>query len=374
MSKGAEETITPDKKEYCFVDWCEVGHYDVKAGDDPKERMKIVKQHSRPLVGKKAPSVQEMRQIAPMTFLEEAFCVLVFLFTFPGCYVYVPVGLVFAIWYLRNHLLLAGFVVVLAYLGSKTPLKHLNPPTCVQYRKFWLLMFKYFSFKGVVPTEPMDPNRSYIFVAPPHGVIPLGNLLAVQSIYVANGFTLHGMVASVVLKIPMLRNFVNWWGAIDASKEIAAKALLDGESLGLSTGGIAELFETGKEDEIIWLNRTGYVRLAFETGASIQPSYLMGNTKLFDCIVDDAGVLQRISRKLQISVTAFWGRWLLPIPRRVPIWGLMGNPIHLPKKANPTAEEIKAVHMLCVAEIQRIFDEHKEAYGWGHRKLIIKTE
>eukprot|EP00002_Diphylleia_rotans_P012060 TRINITY_DN2365_c0_g1_i7.p1 TRINITY_DN2365_c0_g1~~TRINITY_DN2365_c0_g1_i7.p1 ORF type:complete len:252 (+),score=39.28 TRINITY_DN2365_c0_g1_i7:77-832(+) len=249
--------MSKDEGTYRLVNWAELGYYDSRGSTDPKERKQRLDAHSVLYDPKRDTFPKEKMTLEePISFWEEVVCCLIFLLTFPGCYVYVPVGLVLAVIYLRNHLLLAALVVAAAVFASKVPLKHSDPPVCVTYRKFWLLMFKYFSFKGISPGKDLDPKKSYIFVAPPHGVIPLGNLLAIQSIYVAYGFTFHGMVASVVLQIPMLRNFVNWWGAVDASRHIAKKKLDRGESLGLSTGGIAELFETGKKDDVIWLNRT----------------------------------------------------------------------------------------------------------------------
>ena len=67
----------------------------------------------------------------------------------------------------------------------------------------------------------------------------------------------------------------------------------------------------------------------------------------------------------------FWGRFLLPIPYRVPILGTMASPIHVEKKENPTEEEINQVHQLLMDEMVKMFDEHKAAYGWENKKLII---
>jgi hypothetical protein len=60
------------------------------------------------------------------------------------------------------------------------------------------------------------------------------------------------------------------------------QALNKNLTLGISTGGIAEMFETSPEgDEVIVLkNRQGLVKLAFRTGAALVPCYLLGNTHL----------------------------------------------------------------------------------------------
>lgn len=69
---------------------------------------------------------------------------------------------------------------------------------------------------------------------------------------------------------------------------------------------------------------------------------------------------------------AFWGRFLLPIPYRVPIVGIMSKPIEVPKKENPTDEEIQHYHNILLDEMVKLFDKHKAAYGWGNKRLIIR--
>lgn len=68
----------------------------------------------------------------------------------------------------------------------------------------------------------------------------------------------------------------------------------------------------------------------------------------------------------------FWGRFGLPVPYRIPIVGAMAKPIPVPLKENPTAEEIDAVHEELMQAMVKLFDTHKEAYGWGDKKLIIE--
>ena len=68
----------------------------------------------------------------------------------------------------------------------------------------------------------------------------------------------------------------------------------------------------------------------------------------------------------------FWGRFGFPIPYRIPIVGAMSKPIHVEKKENPSEEEVERVHNELMAAMVELFDKHKGAYGWGHKKLIIQ--
>ncbi len=81
------------------------------------------------------------------------------------------------------------------------------------------------------------------------------------------------------------------------------KALNANRTIGISTGGVAEVFETNSAtgDEVIVLkSRKGLIKLAFRTGASLVPCYLFGNTKLFSLFTGGSlhSFFKRLSRKL----------------------------------------------------------------------------
>lgn len=73
-----------------------------------------------------------------------------------------------------------------------------------------------------------------------------------------------------------------------------------------------------------------------------------------------------------VALILFWGRFFLPIPYRVPIVGIMAKPIEVPKKENPSNEEIELYHNKLIDEMVSLFDRHKAKYGWGHKKLIVR--
>lgn len=72
-----------------------------------------------------------------------------------------------------------------------------------------------------------------------------------------------------------------------------------------------------------------------------------------------------------MALIIFWGRFGLPIPYRQPIVGAMGKPIHIVRNEDVTDEEIDRVHQELMDAMVKLFDEHKAAYGWEKKKLII---
>ena len=245
---------------------------------------------------------------------------------------------------------------------------------------------KYFSFRFIVEKRPPhpDPNdENYhpaIFVAPPHGVFPYGNILSMMGFPTLFGFPFRGLASSAALRPPIFKQVLRSIGTIDASRNVARKALERGESIGISTGGVAEIFFTNEEDECILLKeRIGLIKLAIRTGADISPCYLFGNTKLLNCWAGEGVpgltyVLEKLSRKFGFAIILIYGRFFLPIPFRKPVLAVLGRPIetHQIKCENPTPEQIQMIQKKLLSEMERVFDTYKPLYGWEDRKLVIK--
>ena len=130
---------------------------------------------------------------------------------------------------------------------------------------------------------------------------------------VFNGYSFRGLAASAALSMPIFRQLLRGVGAIDASRPSATKALNKGLTVGISTGGVAEVFETDNDDEVIILReRTGLIKLAIRTGAALVPCYLFGNTKLLSLWAGGSvgfELLRTISRKIGFALIFFFGRF-----------------------------------------------------------------
>jgi hypothetical protein len=83
-------------------------------------------------------------------------------------------------------------------------------------------MLKYFSYR-IVYSSKLKQEQSHLIVAPPHGVLPLGNLLAITFMHSYLGFDLHGVAASMVFRLPVMKSFFVWLGCIDASSQTMSK-------------------------------------------------------------------------------------------------------------------------------------------------------
>eukprot|EP00521_Asterionellopsis_glacialis_P013636 CAMPEP_0195296906 /NCGR_PEP_ID=MMETSP0707-20130614/20381_1 /TAXON_ID=33640 /ORGANISM="Asterionellopsis glacialis, Strain CCMP134" /LENGTH=212 /DNA_ID=CAMNT_0040358539 /DNA_START=373 /DNA_END=1011 /DNA_ORIENTATION=- len=209
----------------------------------------------------------------------------------------------------------------------------------------------------------------------PHGVISFGAIcLGVSEDTNQFRGRVRTGVASAVLKIPIIKHVMGIFGLTDVSRRnlqsILKKPGIEG-SVFLYVGGMAELFKSTRKKEVLYLSkRKGFIKLALQEGVDIVPLYLFGNTSIFT--VFKTGRLADLSRKLQVSLTYFWGKWYLPVPRDDKLLYVGGQPLGIPHIPEPTQEEIDHWHKKYCQEVTRIFDKYKELVpAYKHKELII---
>jgi diacylglycerol O-acyltransferase 2, plant len=194
------------------------------------------------------------------------------------------------------------------------------------------------------------------------------------------GMHCRGLAARMAVAIPIFKQIMRSVGIVDANRITARRVLEKPSCLGISTGGVAEIFETNNEDETVLLReRVGMIKLAIRTGADLQPAYIFGSTKTLSCwtgegIPGGRDVLCRISRKLGFGLAIIFGRFGLPIPRRSPLLGVLGKsiPTHHIQCEEPTDKQVEEIQELLIKNMHETFNKYKHLYGWEEKHLIIK--
>jgi 1-acyl-sn-glycerol-3-phosphate acyltransferase len=294
-------------------------------------------------------STDDIRRITPLAWWEEVACAMFLAVGIPMGVFTIPICT-----FLLGKFVLGG-KVAMAFGGMfavLTPLAIVPQPfvpSVLTSRISWLLL-KYFSVHvifdegaervGLQCVQPYHTKQDRItkstrelhpeiMVGPPHGVFPYGNILSMFVWPIMTGHHFKGLASSAALRVPIFKQQMRSVGIIDASRSSARKALENYPyTIGISTGGVAEVFETNNQDESVVLKeRMGVVKLAIRTGASLAPCYVFGNTKLLSCWAFDGfpflggrgGLLERLSRKLGFALILIFGRFGLPVPYRLPV-------------------------------------------------------
>lgn len=235
---------------------------------------------------------------------------------------------------------------------------------------------KYNSIKFVWPKSMQPPNSPgpKIFCFVPHGFAPLGVVAYPAWKMLFGGHLCRWTCAPVVLKLPVISYFLKMVGYVPANSFEIKKVLERGENVGVILDGIAGMFQFDAHKELACVNdRKGIIKIALTTGASVVPVFGFGHSGLWRIIVDPFGLLQKLSIHLNLAIAPFLGRpcGLLPFgpPYRIPVLTAIGDVIPVPKLDEPTVEQINAYHSKLLEGFTQVFETHKAAYGWPHKKL-----
>lgn len=333
-----------------------------------QERLKYIRKHLVVTSDKPFESGQFANK-APITTGESAAVIAFFSVMLVG-----PIATILAILYSSFT---GSWARLFGVLGTSTALAlHPMPdPEKMTTVNFTLSLYKYFSYRffwvdDIV--EQIDATKGWVGAGGPHGVLPLANVLSIPAINACSPNRFIGGAASVVLNTPFLRCMGMFGGVCDVSAKSLARETKKGVCVGIVPDGIAGIFKNkGGPEEIMSLkNKKGLAKLSLKTGIPLVPAYSLGNTGVYTPLFDGFGVMEKLSRALQVSIFGFYGRFGLPIPRRTNISLLLGEPIKPSKvEDSPPQSTVDEMHELLLARITETFDTHKGACGWGQRIL-----
>jgi hypothetical protein len=237
---------------------------------------------------------------------------------------------------------------------------------------FLAATFDYFDWPCVpwADDATLPTDRQYIFGVHPHGIHcnALGYLTTRGSPFDKRfpglvGSKLTGLAATVMFKIPVVREIFLNWGYIDASRPVASRALEHGRSLFIVTGGEEESMLTTMGQDLVVLNkRKGFVRLALSYGIDLVPVFAVGGT---DCYYTSTFLFPLrlwIQKKVGVCLPIFHGRFFTPLPYKIAGKVLIGKPIQTPvpkiKGARPDKELVDEYHAKYITELRALHAKH----------------
>ena len=233
----------------------------------------------------------------------------------------------------------------------------------------------------------LDPDAQYFMAAHPHGTVifqrTFWRAACLERLF-NRPWRMLG--ASVLFRIPIVREMTLWFGAVDASRSNVERLLRRGVNVVVWPGGLDEANSVDDQQTVNLRTRTGFIRLAVKHGASVLPVFVFGELDAVEAVrFLPQPIAAWLKRNLRISSNAFIGRYGSFIPRRVPFNLVLGKPI--PTKASPAADardeasaagvfdaEVDRVHAAYKTELRRLYTEHKARFGYEGRDLVFTCE
>jgi hypothetical protein len=73
------------------------------------------------------------------------------------------------------------------------------------------------------------------------------------------------------------------------------------------------------------------------------------------------------------SIAYFWGRWWTPFPMKKKLLTVVGKPLHVVQKNEPTDEDIALLRNRYIEAVTELFHKWKAKYSllWRDRNLVI---
>jgi 1-acyl-sn-glycerol-3-phosphate acyltransferase len=221
------------------------------------------------------------------------------------------------------------------------------------------------------------PNAQFLIAEFPHGVwadyhVSMHGLwrTAFPNIFP----NIRSLTASVLFRVPIVREWAIWTSCIDASWSVANAALKRGRTVLVRPGGEAEQLRTTRGREIVFLkHRKGFVKLALKHNVPLVPCYIFGASDYHftwnGCFRVREWLQKRLGVCLPIAI-GYWGS-MCPLPVKTSV--ALGKPLRFEIKTpgNPSQEDIDSAHEAFCNALCDLFDKHKTDLGYGDRKLEL---
>ncbi|KAJ1627004.1 diacylglycerol acyltransferase [Pavlovales sp. CCMP2436] len=241
---------------------------------------------------------------------------------------------------------------------------------------FWLFTFFRRFYRQHVHVPVGFKETQVILALHPHGcmadyrVILDGQLIELIPSLAGK---IRWLAASVLFRLPIVRELTLWTGCVDARRSVAESVLQHGLSIGVLPGGEAEQLRTTHGTESVYLRkRFGFVKLAIRFGVPLVPAYVFGCVDLYYTSTACFALRTALVRKLGVCVPVCYGTWGVPMaPLPVPINVVIGQPLRVTRNPTPSDEEVAAVLEQYICALKALFDANKATYGYAERELLI---
>ena len=201
----------------------------------------------------------------------------------------------------------------------------------------------------------------------PHGAFAIGHMFfslgRLRCEPLLANFKGRTGAASVLFKVPVLREFLLLFNVREAVRPTLDAILRAGCSVAINPGGIWEQVHTSDEREQLYLQgNLGFIRMALRHGVPIVPSYAFGESQLLPTIKGGSLLRLRewVATKFRIGLPAIWP-WLR---RGLTHTFVLGNSVATCEVPipHPTDEQVAECLERWVAEMQRLFKAHAHEF------------
>ena len=221
----------------------------------------------------------------------------------------------------------------------------------LQNHGIWRRLFGWFPTSLRMPESgAADGRYLYLTALHPHGVMSLAHFLVMTDAvsFRSAALPLRGarrdLAASVLFRIPLLRELLLALGNVDAGARTCHALLERGCSLFLYPGGEHEQLRTDERQPVAFVRRRrGFLRLALQYRARVLPCYVFGEERTYTVSRAAMPLRRWLVERCRVCLMPAWGPyWWAPlVPRRQELVLAVGEPL-ITVKDGEVEEEVPA--------------------------------
>lgn len=256
--------------------------------------------------------------------------------------------------------------------------------------KIWRYFAEYYPV-SLIKSADLPADRTYVFGYHPHGIIGMGaiaNFATAATEFPAcfPGITPHLLTLNSNFHIPVYRDVLMALGLCSVSRRSCERILRKGKgnAITIVVGGASESLSARPGTANLTLRkRLGFIKIAIRNGADLVPVFSFGENDIYSQLLNEEGSRIHLFQKwfqriFGFTLPLFHGRgiWISVglLPYRHPIVSVVGRPIHVKKNANPSRAEMQEVQERYIAELERIWEQWKDAYAANRTKELTIIE
>ena len=225
----------------------------------------------------------------------------------------------------------------------------------------------------------------YLIGYHPHGMTGMGAITAFSPEYdelseIFPGVKFSGCTLDSNFRIPILREVLLAMGAVSVSEK-SIKAVLSkgvGHAAVIVPGGASEALNSQPGSHDLTLKkRSGFFRIAIECGATVIPVYSFGENDLYQQVSSSSlkSINSRLVRFLGSFFPLYCGGGLVPfnpVPKRIPLITVIGEPIVVSPKANPSKADVERLKELYIKHLEDVFECFAKSYSPNRSLRIVE--
>ena len=192
-----------------------------------------------------------------------------------------------------------------------------------------------------------------------HGVLGYESPFFFERVLDASGRMPIGLADRWFFRVPGVRDLLVRMGGAYGCTRNALRALARGDLVVCYPGGAREVLKHERDKyRCLWRNSLGFVRLAIAAGVPIVPFAAAGVDHTYRVVAHLRGTGHALMGHGKYDLPLVWG--LGPLPRPVPFWFRVGEPVMPPPSDDCRAKNDAAVHELHAdvwTRTQRMVDE-----------------